>query len=285
MFGAISRFRVVKSIGEMRQSFSFDTKLKKKAQGRIATSPLIFFFFFFPLFGLQHGSGHHAQLKSGRWKLQNHSRSKIIIIIDAYCGFLRKALTCRYARFDSSLGFGSSFFFFVFHCSEISLLAPGGIFQLFAWRSRETPAFGAKTSKSCWSDLGKGKVDGERRGGGPEAPGGTRGDFSLLMRANWGRPWATSLSLGSPLGLVQFRAWRKTARAFPRPMQLPSSPSVTYWSKILTPHGHITVDCNPTGNWTCLPLSTCLFFGVTYEIIILLILLNIIFLKLRNWQG
>lgn len=178
-----------------------------------------------------------------------------------------------------------AFFFFFFHCSEISLLAPGGLFQLFAWRSRETPVFWGENF--CWSDPGKGKGDRERWGGGPEAPGGTRGDFSLLMSrgGGFGRRrflWAHRLAWYRS---EPDYAWRKTARAFPHPIQLPSSPSVTCWSKILTPYGHIRVDCNPTGNWTCLPLSTCLFFGVTYEIIILLILLNIIFLKLRNWQG
>lgn len=78
---------------------------------------------------------------------------------------------------------------------------------------------------------------------------------------------------------------RKRLDRFSRHIQLPRPPSVTYWSKILTHYSHIRVDCNPTRNLTRLPLSTCLFFGVTYEIITLLILLNILFLKLRNWQG
>lgn len=78
---------------------------------------------------------------------------------------------------------------------------------------------------------------------------------------------------------------RERLDRFSRHIQFPRSPSVTYWSKILTHYSHIRVDCNPTRNLTRLPLSTCLFFGVTYEIIILLILLSILSLKLRNWQG
>jgi len=46
-FGAISRFLVLKSSGEMRRSFSFGTKSEKKCRRRIITSPPFFSFLFF----------------------------------------------------------------------------------------------------------------------------------------------------------------------------------------------------------------------------------------------
>lgn len=125
-------------------------------------------------------------------------------------------LTCRGARFHLSPVSGScwrfSSYFFPPNCSEIPRLTPGDLRQLFSLHIRQTPEFGAKTSKA-WSPSSVRRTGRRRAWGGrcpgrdPPAAGGAAGaDFSLFLRT--GRDSGRCFFLGAqPLDLMPFGAW------------------------------------------------------------------------------